>query len=41
VDEQGNVVQKNEIEIPKDAPKDGSPVPVKVGKPLPIDQPKK
>lgn len=36
VDEQGRVVQKNEIEIPKDAPKDGTPVPVKIGKPLPV-----
>lgn len=36
VDEQGRVVQKNEVEIPKNAPKDGTPVPVKIGKPLPI-----
>ncbi|GAB4409766.1 MAG: hypothetical protein OHK0021_19570 [Bryobacter sp.] len=36
VDEQGRVIQKNEVEIPKNAPKDGTPVPVKIGKPLPI-----
>lgn len=37
VDEQGNVQKKFEIELPKDAGKDGKPVPVKVGKELPVE----
>jgi preprotein translocase subunit SecG len=37
VDEQGNVKKKFEIELPKDAGKDGKPVPVKVGKEIPVD----
>lgn len=37
VDEQGNVQKKFEIELPKDAGKDGKPVPVKVGKEIPVD----
>jgi preprotein translocase subunit SecG len=36
IDESGRVVQKNAIEIPKNAPKDGTPVGVKIGKELPI-----
>lgn len=39
VDEQGNVKKKFEIELPKDAGKNanGQPVPVKVGKEIPVD----
>lgn len=37
VDEQGRVVSKKEIVIPKDAPRDGKPVPVQIGKDLPVD----
>jgi len=39
VDEKGNVQKKFEIELPKDAEKNanGQPVPVKVGKEIPVD----
>jgi preprotein translocase subunit SecG len=37
IDESGRVVQKNEIEIPKDAKPGGEPVPVKIGKELPTN----
>jgi preprotein translocase subunit SecG len=41
VDEKGNVQKKFEIEIPKDAEKSGQPVPVKIGKELPVTPEKK
>ncbi|WP_080507977.1 preprotein translocase subunit SecG [Bryobacter aggregatus] len=40
VDEQGRVVSKQEVELPKDAEKKaakGEPVPVKLGKKIPVD----
>ncbi len=39
VDEQGNVQKKFEVELPKDGAKgaDGKPVPVKIGKEIPVD----
>lgn len=39
IDEQGNVRQKFEVEIPKGAENDksGKPVPVKIGKEIPVD----
>ncbi len=39
VDEQGNVRKKFEVEIPKDGAKgaDGKPIPVKIGKEIPVD----
>jgi preprotein translocase subunit SecG len=41
LDEKGNVQKKFEIEIPKDAEKSGQPVPVKIGKELPVTPEKK
>jgi preprotein translocase subunit SecG len=41
VDEQGKVQKKFEVELPKDAGKDGKPVPVKIGKELPVTPEKK
>jgi preprotein translocase subunit SecG len=41
VDEQGKVHKKFEVELPKDAGKDGKPVPVKIGKELPVTPEKK
>lgn len=41
VDEQGKVQKKYEVELPKDAGKDGKPVPVKIGKELPVAPEKK
>ena len=39
IDEQGNVKKKFEVEMPKDGGKgsDGKPVPVKIGKEIPVD----
>lgn len=39
VDEKGVVKQKFEVELPKDGAKDksGKPIPVKIGKPIPVD----
>ena len=39
IDEQGNVQKKFQVELPKDGAKgsDGKPIPVKIGKEIPVD----
>lgn len=38
VDEQGNVVRRQEIKIPENVKKDGKPVPMEFGKELPVEK---